>query len=258
MTEATTDDEVPGGAAVRWVWLFLDTPVADAERSWAFWSEVTGQEVVDRRGERDEFATLAPVHGDPWVKLQAVGSGRGGVHLDLDVDDVHLAAARAEALGATRVGAIGDTVVVLRSPGGFVHCLTTWDGEAGRGGQSREGVTSILDQCCLDVPRSRWEAENAYWQRLTGWAWRASDEPGYASVSAGAAMPVRILLQTLGEEDGEVRGHVDLACADRAAETERHVAAGAVVLEERSFWTVLLDPVGRVHCLTDRPPSPAR
>ena len=116
MTGATTDDEVPGGAAVRWVWLFLDTPVADAERSWAFWSEVTGQEVVDRRGERDEFATLAPPQGDPWLKLQAVGSGRGGVHLDLDVEDVHLAAARAEALGATRVGAIGDTVVVLRSP----------------------------------------------------------------------------------------------------------------------------------------------
>lgn len=260
MTDAPTRPaaDLPDAAAVRWAWLFLDTPRVDVERSWAFWAEVTGQQVSDRRGEADEFATLAPEHGEPWLKLQAVDAGRGGVHLDLDVEDVRVAADRAEALGAQRVGAVGDAVVVLRSPGGFVHCLTTWDGEAGRAGQVREGLSSLLDQVCLDVPSARWEAENAYWEALTGWTWRASDEPGYASVSAGAAMPVRILLQTLGEEEGEVRGHVDLACSDRPAAVARHVAAGAVVLEERAFWTVLLDPVGRVHCLTDRPVSPAR
>ena len=35
----------PGGDPmidVRWAWLFLDTPRADADRSWGFWSEVTG------------------------------------------------------------------------------------------------------------------------------------------------------------------------------------------------------------------------
>lgn len=237
----------------RWVWMFLDTPRADAERSWRFWSAVTGQDVVERRGEAGEFATLAPLHGDAWVKLHAVAEGAGGVHLDLDVDDVHTAADRAESLGARRVGAIGDTVVILRSPGGFVHCLTTWRGESG---QERDGLTSILDQVCLDVPRRRWEAENAYWTALTGWTWRESDEPGYASVSAGAPMPLRILLQTLGEEDGEARAHVDLACTDRRADVARHEAAGATVRAENRFWTVLEDPVGRVYCLTDRNPLP--
>lgn len=239
----------------RWAWMFLDTPRADAERSWRFWSEVTGQAVADRRGESGEFATLAPLHGDPWVKLQAVDEGPGGVHVDLDVDDVHAAATHAESLGAVRVGAIGDEVVTLRSPGGFVHCLTPWHGEAA---QDREGLTSILDQVCLDVPGRRWEAENAYWTALTGWPWRESDEPGYASVSRGAPMPLRLLLQTLGEEDGEVRAHVDLACSDRRADVARHVTAGARVRAEHHFWTVLEDPVGRVYCLTARPPRPAR
>lgn len=245
----------PPAPGIRWAWMFLDTPRADAPRSWEFWSAVTGQRVADPRGADGEFATLAPAVGEAWVKLQAVADGPGGVHVDLDVDDVHAAATRAEALGARRVGAIEDTVVVLESPGGFVHCLTTWRGASG---QVRDGLTSILDQVCLDVPRVWWETENAYWTALTGWPWRASDEPGFASVSAVPAMPMRILLQQLGEEDGPVRAHVDLACLDRAADTERHVAAGARVRSQHRFWTVFEDPVGRVYCLTDRSPTSGR
>ena len=242
-----------GSDAVHWTWAFLDTPRADAERSWAFWSAVTGAPVTDRRGDHGEFATLAPVRGGAWVKLQAVQDGPGGVHLDLDVDDVHRWAARAERLGAVRVGAIGDTVVVLRSPGGYVHCLTTWHGA---GGQDRAGLTSILDQVCLDVPRAAWDPEAAYWAELTGWALVESDEPGFVALQRPPHLPVRVLLQRLDEEVGPVRAHVDLACADRAADTVRHVAAGARVVDERRFWTVLADPVGRVYCLTDRNPLP--
>lgn len=238
----------------RWAWMFLDTPRHDAERSWRFWSTVTGQDVVDRRGDDGEFATLAPLHGASWVKLQAVAEGPGGVHLDLDVDDVRAASARAESLGARRVGSIGDTVVILRSPGGFVHCLTTWHGESG---QVRDGLTSILDQVCLDVPRRRWEAENAYWPALTGWLRRDGRLPEFASVDAGAPLPLRLLLQRLGEDDGDVRAHLDLACSDRAAETRRHEAAGARVVAVNAFWSVLEDPVGRVYCLTDRSPQRA-
>ncbi len=217
---------------IRWAWLFLDTPRVHAERSWAFWSAVTGQTLVDRRGEHGEFATLAPARGGSWLKLQAVDEGPGRVHLDLDVDDVRLAATHAESLGARRVGAIGDTVVILRSPGGVAHCLTTWRGEAG---QVRDDLTSIPDQVCLDVPRVRWEAENTYWTQLTGWTRRESDEPGYASVSGGPTLPLRVLLQTLGEEDGEVRAHVDFACADRRGDVGRHVEEGARVVAEHPF-----------------------
>lgn len=250
---STAPDDATGPGGIRWAWAFLDTPAAHAERSWRFWAEVTGSTLAPRRGAGGEFSTLLPERGGAWVKLQAVADGPGGVHVDLDVDDVHAWAARAEALGAVRTGAIGDTVVILRSPGGFTFCLTTWDGEAG---QVREGLTSILDQVCLDAPRPLWQRENEFWTALTGWRWRASDEPGYASVSGPPGTPLRLLLQTLGEEDGPVRAHVDLACVDRAADTERHVAAGARVLAVNAFWTVLEDPVGRVYCLTDRPPVP--
>jgi hypothetical protein len=96
---------------VRWTWLFLDTPRADADRSWAFWSEVTGWRRSPTRGDREEFATLLPPLGDPWLKVQAVEDGPGGIHLDLDldVDDVHAAAAEAEALGATGSAASATT-----------------------------------------------------------------------------------------------------------------------------------------------------
>ena len=183
---------------------------------------------------------------------------RAWVFLDTTQGDVEASWrfwARAEALGARRVGgAIDDGVVLVRPPGGFRFCLTTWHGETG---QVRHGLSSILDQACLDVPRPWWEQEIAFWSALTGWELRASDEPGCAVLVRPAGMPLRVLLQRLEEEAGSVRGHVDVACADRPAEVERHVAAGATVVDERSFWTVMRDPVGRVYCLTDRSPQQA-
>ncbi|WP_392543165.1 VOC family protein [Oryzobacter telluris] len=242
-------------STVRWAWIFLDTPAPDAEASWRFWSEVTRTSVAPTRGDDGEFSTLVPPRGGAWVKLQAVGDPSGGVHLDLDVDDVHTEAARAESLGAERVGAIGDTVVVLRSPGGFTFCLTTYRGEEGDG-LVREGLEVALDQVCLDVPRAAWDVEAAFWPALTGWELRDSDEPGFAYLVRPGELAVRLLLQRVEEDDGQVRGHVDLACADRAAETQRHVAAGASVVREHHFWTVMADPVGRVYCLTSRSPQP--
>lgn len=241
------------GSPVRRAWVFLDTPRSDADLSWRFWARVTDSHLAPARGEEGEFSTLLPAQGEPWVKLQAVGDV-GGIHLDLDVDDVHATAAAAERLGATRAGAIGDTVVLMRSPGGFPFCLTTWHGQSG---QAREGLQSILDQACLDVPRSRWEAETAFWAALTGWELRESDEPGFSFLVRPPDIPLRVLLQRLDDEDGPVRGHVDLACADRAGDVRRHVAAGASVVEERASWTVMRDPSGRVYCLTDRSPQPS-
>jgi hypothetical protein len=244
--------DVTGAPVVRRAWVFLDTPRAEADTSWRFWAHVTDSRLAPVRGADGEFSTLLPARGEPWVKLQAVGDG-GGIHLDLDVDDVHTAATRAEGLGAERVGAIGDTVVLMRSPGGFPFCLTTWHGQEG---QVREGLASILDQVCIDVPRSRWESETAFWSALTGWGLRPSEEPGFSFLVRPAHIPLRVLLQRLDDEEGPVRGHPDLACSDRAADVARHVAAGASVVEERSFWTVMRDPVGRAYCLTDRSPQP--
>jgi hypothetical protein len=237
---------------VRWTWLFLDTPRADADRSWAFWSEVTGWRRSPTRGDREEFATLLPPLGDPWLKVQAVEDGPGGIHLDLDVDDVHVAAAEAERLGAARVGGIGDDVVILRSPGGLTFCLTPWNGDAV---QVREGAVELVDQVCLDCPADVHDIEAAFWAALTGWQWVDVDEPELSRLRRPAGIPFRMLFQRLGEPTGAVRAHVDLACADRESSTARHVAAGAQVLRVREGWTVMTDPFGRVYCLTDRSPT---
>ena len=237
---------------IRWAWLFLDTPRPDAARSWAFWSAVTGWRLSAARGDASEFATLRPARGDAWLKVQAVDDGPGGIHLDLDVDDVAAAASEAERLGARRIGVIGEAVVILRSPGGMTFCLTPWHGDAD---QVRDGAAEIVDQVCLDCPDDVHDAEVAFWAALTGWTWADVDEPELSVLRRPAGIPFRLLFQRLGEPTGPVRAHADLACSDRGASLARHLAAGARVLEVRADWTVLADPVGRVYCLTDRSPT---
>jgi hypothetical protein len=245
---------------IRWAWAFLDLPEDGFDPGLAYWQAVTRTRLSPTRGERDEFVTLLPERGDPWVKVQRVG-GPGGLHLDLDVD-IPLEQARdhATSLGATVLAEVPDDdgvlgVVVCRSPGGFVHCLTRWSPQETARGQQRSGEPSLLDQVCLDVPARRYAAELAYWGDLTGWEVRAGSMAGFTSLRRPDGIPVRLLLQQLGEEEGTVRAHVDLACLDREAETARHVALGASVERVAAVWTVLVDPGGRRYCLTDRDPA---
>ncbi len=235
--------------AIEWVWAFLDTPAADADRSWSFWAQVTRSSLAPRRGPDDEFSTLWPAQGGAWIKLQAVGSG-GGIHLDLDVQDVRAAAAHALALGASRIGHIDDTVIIMQSPGGFTYCLTTWDGTAG---QVRGEQPDLFDQVCLDIPDPMWEAECRFWADLTGWELRHGSDDTFRHLARPDPMPVRVLLQRVGH-DGEVTGHGDFATADRAATVASHVEAGAEVVATCPGWTVMRDPVGRLYCCTDRDP----
>lgn len=233
---------------IRWLYLFLDTPREDAERSWAYWADVTGSTLSPRRGEDSQFATLLPPTGDPWLKVQAV-DGPGGVHLDVDTDDRAAFVARATELGATVRDTYHD-VVVLLSPAGIVCCATV--GPAGS--QDRTG-DAIADQACLDIPASRFADEVAFWRDLTGWAAsEIRDDDEFVSLRRPGHLPVRILLQRRDDET-PASAHVDFACADRDAETSRHVRAGAEVVSVHPQWTVLRDPVGRVYCLTDRDPA---
>jgi hypothetical protein len=184
--------------------------------------------------------------------VQAVADGPGGIHVDLDVDDVHEAARDAERLGAGRIGRIGDEVVILRSPGGLTFCLTPWHGDCV---QVRTGAAELVDQVCLDCPADVHDAEVAFWTELTGWQWADVDEPELSVLRRPAGIPFRLLVQRLGEPTGAVRAHADLACADREASLARHLAAGARVVDVRPGWTVMADPVGRLYCLTGRSPS---
>ena len=234
-------------AAPPWIQVFLDVPVADLEAAVDFWSAVTCWEPSERRGEDGQFLTLLPAAGSAYVKVQAV-EGPAGVHLDLDSADRPDAVERARRLGATAAWTYHD-VEVMRSPGGFTFCQTLLDGSPEL---LRDGST-VLDQVCLDVPAVHWEAEVAFWASLTGREPQVGTLPQFVRLVEDGRL--RLLLQRLDEPGGRVRAHPDLATADRPADTDRHVALGAVVRGVHDFWTVLTAPGGQVYCLTDRDPA---
>ncbi|NYG37073.1 VOC family protein [Janibacter alkaliphilus] len=246
---------------VRWIWLFLHHEVGEdgyrsarADAAWAFWAQQTGQQPSPARGTKGEFTTLVPAEGDGWIKLQRTGSG-DGIHLDLVVEDVDAAAEEAVGLGATLVDRYAR-VRVLRSPGGFVFCFTDWDAEGRPSLQLRTG-DELVDQACLDIPAPRYADEIAFWSTLTGWEAVQSTRAEFRALRRPESLPVRVLLQRLEDAavDEPVTGHVDVACDDRAAATPRWEDAGADVVAQEAFWTVLRDPAGVPFCLTDRDPQ---
>lgn len=221
---------------VRWITAFLDLAPDVHEAATRFWLGVTGATLSPPRGAYGEFATLVPPDGDDHLRVQRLGEGPSRVHLDLHADD--------------------HTFAVHTSPGGLVWCSVsqpartpptpvTWPG----------GHRSRVDQVCLDIPQDRYDEECAFWSELTGWPVLESAE--YAEfrrlrVPDGTLM--KVLLQRLDEPSGPVRAHLDLATDDRPAETDRHVALGARVVDRREGWTVLSDPAGSPYCITDRRP----
>ena len=240
---------------VRWAWIVLDTVEHDAEVAERFWSDVTRSVGVRRSGVHEEFAALEPEHGDGWVLLQREGEPSGhGAHLDLVVaGPLEDAAADAGRLGA-RVLSRSDDLVVLSSPAGAVFCLLPVSDGDEQSHQVREGQPDLLDQVCLDIPAGEYAREVDFWEALTGWPKRPGSLPEFVSLTRPDGIPVRLLLQRLGEETGTARAHVDFACHDREVSRATHVDAGASVVSEHEFWTVMRDPVGRVYCLTHRQP----
>ena len=231
--------------SVRWVTGFLDGPDRTAV---GFWQSVTSSGLSAWRSDR--FATLLPPDGDAYLRVQVIGSSGPGGHLDLHTEDVAGLARRAEGLGARRVFAEGDGLVVLRSPVGLPFCVVRFDGERVRPGPA--GV-SLVDQFCLDVPVAAFEVEADFWSALTGWAREVSDLAEFGRLARPAGMPLRILLQRVGSEVAGM--HPDLACDDVDAEVARHEGLGARVVRRTDQWVTLVDPAGREYCVTSRPVS---
>lgn len=237
-----------------WISAFLDFAPETFEDGVRFWSEVTQYDVSAPRGDGGEFATLVPPDGDDFLRVQRLADGADRIHLDLHVEDPRAATERAVALGATEVADLGH--VVMRSPGGFDFCFVDHPAATRPRPSVRPGGhASLPDQVCLDVPAASYDEECAFWRDLTGWDLRGSDYAEFRSLARPVEQPVRLLLQRLEEETGDVRGHLDWSTTNRAAETERHVGAGATVVDVRTGWTVLADPHGRRYCLTDRHPG---
>lgn len=99
----------------------------DLDRAEAFWTAAMGYE---RRASIPDYRLLGdPAGRGPNVLLQRVPEPRDGknrLHLDLQADDVDVAADELVALGATRLRRFdqpGDTWVVLTDPDGNEFCL---------------------------------------------------------------------------------------------------------------------------------------
>jgi catechol 2,3-dioxygenase-like lactoylglutathione lyase family enzyme len=103
----------------------IDT--TDAPRIARFWAELLGREVVFEEGP---YVVLGRREkAEPNLIFQNVPDptpGKSRAHLDLHVEDLDAAVARAESLGATRdqtVNELGMTWVVMRDPDGNPFCL---------------------------------------------------------------------------------------------------------------------------------------
>lgn len=243
-----------------WLTAFIDLPAEEFDAATAFWSAATESTLSPARGVEGEFATLLPQDGDAHLRVQRVGTGPGGLHLDVHVDDVEATAARARSLGASLVAEPGG-LVVLRSPGGFVFCVVADGGERVRTRPvegAEPGTRTLVDQVCIDIPPERFDTETSFWEALIGFGFQRSvSHREFSWLVRPPEMPVRLLLQRLDEASpGQtVSAHLDLACDDVAAATAAHQALGARLVGTFPRWVVMEDPSGHRYCLTARDPD---
>ncbi|MGW3290749.1 VOC family protein [Streptomyces sp. NPDC001002] len=237
---------------VLWTYAFVDRPYELLGPACAFWTAVTDTRLSEPRGENKEFTTLLHDGADACVKAQGVSSGPGGAHPDLAVRDVGQFAKSALGLGAELVADHGTMLAVLRSPGGQLFCAVRWHGESTRPPVVRG---SRLDQVCLDLAPSVFDAEVAFWSALLAdWQSLPGSRPEFHVLKPPAGLPIRILLQRLDEER-PASAHLDLACADIDATQAEHERLGAELVSRATHWTVLRDPTGGLYCLTGRDPE---
>ena len=109
---------------IRWGFVTIDA--ADPVRLATFWSAALERPI---EGSWQQFTWLAAPDGGPKLAFQHVDDERVGknrVHLDLGAADVDAAAARLEALGATRLRVVHESEmrwIVLADPEGNELCV---------------------------------------------------------------------------------------------------------------------------------------
>ncbi len=242
---------------IAWMTGFLDFPASRIGDGARFWQSVTGSTMSESRGSSAEFATLLPKTGDPYLRLQRIEHGSGGVHLDLHAENVDETSQRALTMGALLLEA-RPHINIFSSPAGVTFCVVRHRGERHRppptlwDGRSR----SLVDQICVDTGPTTYLEEAAFWTGLTGWERRAGALSEFEFLVRPAHMPFRLLFQRLTEDEpGGGALHLDLACSDVGRETNRHVALGASVVRIMRYWTTLIDPAGMTYCVTARNPD---
>ncbi|WP_328467239.1 VOC family protein [Actinoplanes sp. NBC_00393] len=235
---------------IRWVSAVVDRPARKLDVVVEFWAAVSGSAA----GPPDT-AGLVGLHsdrGDDYLRVQGVLDGPGGVHLDLSVDDVPEFIEQAVEAGASVVA----DQRILTSPAGLPFCVLPWKGEHRRtrpfGGP--DGALSRVHQVCLDIAPVEFGPELGFWTRLTGWALDTTGLPVFSRLCPEPPIPIRILLQRLGEPR-PASAHMDISSADIPAARAWHETLGAAFVGEWPHWTTMRDPAGVVYCLTRGNPA---
>ena len=245
---------------VRWLTAFLDFPEQSFRAGVDFWLAITGSTLSPTRGRATSSRHCCRRTATPTCGCSAVADPDGGCHLDLHVDDRPATVRHAEVLGASVETALDD-VVVMRSPAGLAFCVVDNTGESVRPAPTTlDGLRSIVDVLCVDIPPDDYERETTFWAGLTGWELRDAGFPEYSYLAWPAGMPLLLLLQRLHEAaPGRSAGaHLDLATTDPEALAAAHGRRGARVHRRHDRWITMTDPSGLSYCLVRRAPETER
>lgn len=101
--------------------IVIDVPEADHDRELAFWSGVTGQQLIRFDRHPEYHGAELPGH-DLGLLIQRLGDGPGRVHLDIHTDDPAAEMARLEKLGAEPVAQV-HAWWIMRDPAGLPFCV---------------------------------------------------------------------------------------------------------------------------------------
>jgi hypothetical protein len=231
-----------------WLTAFLDYPAGEFDAGVGFWRAATGYDLSAPRGESGEFATLVPPTGDDYLRVQRLGDGPTGLHLDVHVAEPWTAAEAAEAVGAALVSESPHGYFVLCSPAGFPFCLVTTPADAvPLPVRWPAGHRSRVSRLCLDVPRKLYAAEVMFFQQVLAGQWLHADEPETALRLAGAgALDLRLQPAELARS---VTAHLHLVTNDLDAEVARLAGLGARPRASRPGKTILEAPGGTALCV---------
>lgn len=240
---------------IKWLSAFIDLSADVFDKGAQFWLDATESALSPRRGDRDQFATLLPPSGDPYLRVQRTLDGSSGIHIDLHVESITDATAHAISIGAEQIADHGYSI--MRTPGGLTFCFVSAGTESTPVVVGDARYPNLTDQVCIDVPAAQFEAEIVFWASLTGWTPERSKLDEYAFFAQPAHLPLRVLIQQLGTDDGRTAAtaHLDISAGDQfemvAAEHRRQ---GAASVGDGPYWTTLTDPAGLPYCVTRRIP----
>jgi predicted enzyme related to lactoylglutathione lyase len=102
--------------------LIIDCRTQDLDVAAAFWAEALGAPAKHAAdAAQSPYVELEVGDGEPYVEVQQV-SHESRVHIDIETDDIDAEVARLEKLGARRVGAVRNWVV-MEAPTGQRFCV---------------------------------------------------------------------------------------------------------------------------------------